>query len=45
MIQSLIMNHFWNPKEIAEKMRAEDEARKERERQEKIEAKKRAKGT
>ena len=43
VIQSLIMNHFWNPKEIAEKMRAEDEARKERERQEKIEAKKRAK--
>ncbi len=41
--QSLVMNHFWNPKEIAEKMKAEEEARKERERQEKIEAKKRAK--
>lgn len=41
--QTLIMNHFWNPKEIAEKMKAEEEARKERERQEKIEAKKRAK--
>ena len=41
--QSLVMNHFWNPKEIAEKMKAEDEARRERERQEKIEAKKRAK--
>jgi len=40
--QSVVMNHFWNPKEIAEKMKAEDEARKERERQEKIEAKKRA---
>lgn len=41
--QSLVMNHFWNPKEIAEKMKAEEEARKEKERQEKIEAKKRAK--
>lgn len=41
--QSMVMNHFWNPKEIAEKMKAEEEARKERERQEKIEAKKRAK--
>lgn len=41
--QSMVMNHFWNPKEIAEKMKAEDEARRERERQEKIEAKKRAK--
>lgn len=41
--QTMIMNHFWNPKEIAEKMKAEEEARKERERQEKIEAKKRAK--
>ena len=41
--QSMLMNHFWNPKEIAEKMKAEDEARRERERQEKIEAKKRAK--
>ena len=41
--QTMVMNHFWNPKEIAEKMKAEEEARKERERQEKIEAKKRAK--
>jgi len=41
--QTMIMNHFWNPKEIAEKMKAEEEARKERERLEKIEAKKRAK--
>ena len=41
--QTKVMNHFWNPKEIAEKMKAEEEARKERERQEKIEAKKRAK--
>ena len=41
--QTMVMNHFWNPKEIAEKMKAEEEARKERERQEKIEAKNRAK--
>lgn len=41
--QTMIMNHFWNPKEIAEKMKAEEEARKEQERQQKIEAKKRAK--
>lgn len=43
MAQSMVMNHFWNPKEVAAKMKAEEEARKERERQEKIEAKKRAK--
>ncbi|MEA5010879.1 MAG: membrane protein insertase YidC [Angelakisella sp.] len=42
-VQALILNKFWNPKEMAEKMRAEDEARKEQERMEKIEAKKRAK--
>lgn len=41
--QTMVMNHFWNPKEIAEKMKVEEEARKEKERQEKIEAKKRAK--
>lgn len=41
--QTMLMNHFWNPKEIAEKMKAEEEARREKERQEKIEAKKRAK--
>lgn len=43
VVQSMVMNHFWNPKEIAEKMRAEAETRKEQERLEKIEAKKRAK--
>ena len=42
-VQSLIMNHFWNPKEIAEKLKKEEEERRERERLEKIEAKKRAK--
>ena len=42
-LQSLIMNHFWNPKEIAEKLQKEEEERRERERLEKIEAKKRAK--
>lgn len=41
--QSLVMNHFWNPKEIAEKMKADAEAQKEKARQDKIEAKKRAK--
>lgn len=43
MFQTMIMNHFWNPKEIAAKIKAEEEARKEKERKEKIEAKKRAK--
>ena len=43
VIQSYILNKFWNPKEMAEKMKAEEEARREQERQEKIEAKKRAK--
>jgi YidC/Oxa1 family membrane protein insertase len=43
VVQSLIMNKFWNPKEIAEKMKVEEEERKERERLEKIEAKKKAK--
>lgn len=42
-IQSIILNRFWNPKEMAEKIKAESEARRERERLEKIEAKKRAK--
>ena len=42
-VQTYILNKFWNPKEMAEKMKAEEEARREQERQEKIEAKKRAK--
>ena len=32
VLQSLIMNHFWNPKEIAEKLKKEEEERRERER-------------
>lgn len=43
VVQSTVMNRIWNPKEMAEKIKAEEEARKEKERQEKIEAKKRAK--
>ena len=42
IVQTKVMNHFWNPKEMAEKIKAEEEARKEKERKEKIEAKKRA---
>lgn len=42
-IQTVVLNKFWNPKEIAEKMKAEEAARKEKERQEKIEAKRLAK--
>ena len=38
-----MLNKFWNPREIAEKMRAEREAREEQERKERIEAKKLAK--
>lgn len=41
--QSLLLNKFYNPAEIAEKLKVEEEARKEREREEKIEAKRRAK--
>ena len=42
-VQTFIMNKVWNPKEIAEKMKAEEEQRRTQEREEKIEAKKRAK--
>jgi len=41
--QSRIMGHFYNPKEIAEKARKQMEEEKERERLERIEAKKKAK--
>lgn len=43
LVQSVVLNKFWNPKEMAEKMRAEEEARHEQERAEKIEAKRLAK--
>ena len=42
-VQALVLNKFWNPKDIAEKMKLEDAERHERERQEKIEAKRLAK--
>lgn len=42
-VQTLVLNRFWNPRDIAEKMRKEDEERHERERAEKIEAKRLAK--
>ena len=42
-IQALILNKIYNPKEVAEKLQAEAKERAERERQERIEAKKRAK--
>jgi len=41
--QSRIMGHFYNPKDIAEKAKKEMEEEKERERLERIEAKKKAK--
>lgn len=41
--QSIVLNKFWNPKEMAEKMKVEAEAKAEQERQEKIEAKRLAK--
>lgn len=41
--QSLILNKFYNPKEMAEKARIEMEERREKERLERIEAKKLAK--
>ena len=40
LIQSLILNKVYNPTELAEKMKAEEEARREQERQEKIAARK-----
>ncbi|WP_283124967.1 YidC/Oxa1 family membrane protein insertase [Angelakisella massiliensis] len=42
-VQAVVLNKFWNPREIAEKMKAEREAREEQERKERIEAKKLAK--
>jgi YidC/Oxa1 family membrane protein insertase len=45
MAQSIILNRFYNPKEMAEKARQEIEERRERERLERIEAKKKAKET
>ena len=42
-IQALILNKIYNPKEVAEKLQAEAKERAERERQERIEAKTRAK--
>jgi YidC/Oxa1 family membrane protein insertase len=45
MAQSMILNKFYNPKEMAEKARLEMEERRERERLERIEAKKKAKAT
>jgi YidC/Oxa1 family membrane protein insertase len=41
----MILNKFYNPKEMAEKARLEMEERRERERLERIEAKKKAKAT
>ena len=43
MVQTLIMNRIYNPREIAEKAKREHEERQERERQERIEAKKKQK--
>lgn len=43
MVQTLVLNKFYNPKEMAEKAKAELEERKEKARLERIEAKKRAK--
>lgn len=42
-LQALVLNKFFNPKEIAEKMKAEAELKESLERKEKIEAKKLAK--
>lgn len=44
-IQSYVLNKYMNPREMAEKAKAEYEAKRERDRQEKIEAKKRARET
>jgi len=40
MVQSIILNKVYNPTEMAEKIKAEQEARKEKEREEKIAARK-----
>ena len=42
-IQTIILNKIYNPKEVAEKIKLEEEERAKREREERIEAKKRAK--
>ena len=42
-IQTALLNKYMNPRDLAEKARAAYEEKRERERQEKIEAKKRAK--
>lgn len=43
ILQTLVLNKYYNPKEMAEKAKADYEQRQERERQERIEAKKVAK--
>ena len=43
IIQSLVMNKIYNPKEMAEKAQAEAEERRKKEREAKIEARKKAK--
>ena len=40
LVQSIILNKIYNPAELAEKMKAEEAERKERERNEKIAARK-----
>lgn len=42
-VQTVVLNRFWNPKDIAEQMKKEEEERREKERLEKIEAKRLAK--
>lgn len=42
VVQTMLLNKFYNPKEMAEKARREAEERREKERQERIEAKKMA---
>ena len=42
LLQSVVLNKFYNPKEMAAKARQEAEERREKERQERIEAKKKA---
>ncbi len=44
-VQSVILNKLWNPKEMAEKIKAEQEALRQEERQNKIETKKKARET
>lgn len=43
IIQTVVMNKFYNPKEMVEKARQESEARREREREERAKAKELAK--